>query len=126
MDDRDDTAPASLQPTLYRIRVKGELGREWADWFGGLRISAGEGGETILTGSIIDQAALYGVLRKVRNLGMPLLSVGCVAADQTDAPDGIADVATNNTGGDHGNEDDHHSGATNDADGACGDEDNHH
>ena len=68
------------EPLVYQIRIKGHLGREWADWFGGLTVTLEANGETLLTGPVVDQAALYGVLRKVRDLGMPLLSVVCVRA----------------------------------------------
>jgi hypothetical protein len=73
---------------VYQIRIKGHLGREWTDWFGGLTITREENGETLLSGPIADQAALHGVLRKVRDLGMPLLSVKCVKPDEIDASDG--------------------------------------
>jgi hypothetical protein len=63
------------KPTVYQIRIKGHLGREWTDWFEGLTIILEEDGNTLLTGPVIDQAALYGLLKKVRDLGMPLLSV---------------------------------------------------
>ena len=59
----------------YQIRIKGHLGRQWADWFGGLAITLEDNGDTLLTGLIVDQAALHGLLRKVRDLGMPLVSV---------------------------------------------------
>lgn len=72
------------QPTIYQIRIKGYLGREWTDWFDGLTITALENGETLLTGAVVDQAALYGLLRKVRDVGLPLLSVGCVKPDQAE------------------------------------------
>jgi len=62
------------QPMVYQIRIKGHLGREWTNWFSGLTITL-DNGETLLTGSVVDQAALQGVLKKVRDLGMPLLSV---------------------------------------------------
>lgn len=68
----------SSQPTIYQIRIKGQLGRQWTDWFEGLIISLGDNGETLLTGPVVDQAALHGLLRKVRDLGMPLVSVNCV------------------------------------------------
>lgn len=61
-------------PTVYQIRIKGHLRREWTDWFGGLSISLQDNGETLLTGPM-DQAALHGLLKKVRDLGMPLLAV---------------------------------------------------
>src|SRR5437016_399779 len=63
------------QPLVYQIRIKGHLGRDWTDWFGGLTITLEDNGETLLTGPVIDQAALHGVLKKVRDVGMPLLSV---------------------------------------------------
>ncbi len=66
------------QPMVYQIRIKGQLGRQWTDWFEGLTITLSDNGETLLTGSVVDQAALHGVLRKVRDLGMPLLSVNRV------------------------------------------------
>ena len=60
---------------LYEIRLKGHLNDRWADWFEGLTITLEENGDTLLTGPVIDQAALYGLLKKVRDLGMPLVSV---------------------------------------------------
>ena len=63
------------QPVAYQIRIKGHLGCQWTDWFGGLAITLVDNGDTLLTGSVIDQAALHGLLRKVRDLGMPLVSV---------------------------------------------------
>jgi hypothetical protein len=67
---------------LYEIRIKGHLEGRWADWFGGLIITLEEDGDTLLTGPVADQAALYGLLRKVRDLGLPLLSVNRVEPDQ--------------------------------------------
>ena len=60
---------------VYQIRLKGHLGHEWAEWFEGLTISLEEDGDTLLTGPVIDQAALHGLLKKVRDLGLPLVSV---------------------------------------------------
>ena len=71
---RDPTAQPS-PPTVYQIRVKGQLGPRWADWFAGLTITLEENGDTLLTGPVVDQAALHGLLRRVRDLGLPLLSV---------------------------------------------------
>ncbi len=68
IEDRDE-------PWLYEIRLKGHLDNRWADRFGGLAITALDNGDTLLTGSVVDQAALHGLLRKVRDLGMPLISV---------------------------------------------------
>jgi hypothetical protein len=75
------------QPMVYQIRIKGHLGRQWTDWFGGLTITLESNGETLLTGSVVDQAALHGVLKKVRDVGMPLVSVIRVKADQADVSD---------------------------------------
>ena len=77
------------EPTVYQIRVKGRLGRQWANWFGGLAITPAANGDTLLTGSVTDQAALHGLLRKVRDLGMPLISVNIRARDS----DHISDQA---------------------------------
>ena len=61
------------QPMVYQIRVKGHLGRQWTEWFEGMTITLEEG-DTLLTGPVVDQAALHGLLRKVRDLGIPLIS----------------------------------------------------
>ena len=63
---------------VYQIRIKGHLGHQWTDWFEGLTITLGDTGDTLLTGPVIDQAALYGLLKKVRDLGLPLVSVNPV------------------------------------------------
>ena len=76
------------EPMVYQIRVTGHLGSEWIDWFDGLSITLQDNGETLLSGPVIDQAALHGLLRKVRDLGMPLLSVICVKPDEADASEG--------------------------------------
>jgi len=72
-DNGADMGPC--QPLAYQIRIKGHLGRQWTDWFSGLAITLEDNGDTLLTGLIVDQAALHGLLRKVRDLGMPLISV---------------------------------------------------
>ena len=70
------------QPLIYQIRIQGHLGRHWTGWFGGLTITLEANGETLLTGPVVDQAALHGLLRKVRDLGMPLLSVLRIESSQ--------------------------------------------
>ncbi|HEX5837791.1 MAG TPA: hypothetical protein VFY26_08155 [Anaerolineales bacterium] len=69
------------QPGVYRIRVRGHLSPQWTDWFAGLTITPEDDGSTLLSGSVIDQAALHGILKKVRDLGMPLLSVNFIGPD---------------------------------------------
>ena len=81
------------EPGLYEIRIKGHLDDKWADWFDGLTITRADNGETLLHGTVIDQAALHGVLRKVRDLGLPLLSVMQVDSKQTNKPHGNTDTA---------------------------------
>lgn len=75
---------ASSQPTTYQIRVKSHLGSEWTDWFEGLIITLEADGHMLLTGPVVDQAALYGLLKKVRDLGMQLVSVNPVEPSQPD------------------------------------------
>lgn len=87
--------PAQTQPVLYEIRVAGHLSTHWADWFEGLTIILLEDGDTILTGPVIDQAALFGLLKKARDLGLSLVSVNAIepgppailGTDQTVQPD---------------------------------------
>jgi hypothetical protein len=74
-------------PGQYEIRIKGHLDDRWDDWFGRLTITLEDNGDTLLTGPVVDQAALHGLLRKVRDLGMPLISVNRVESGQADAAD---------------------------------------
>ncbi len=62
------------QPMVYQIRIKGHLDRRWTEWFGDVTITLEDNGDTLLTGPVVDQAALHGLLKKVRDLGMPLIS----------------------------------------------------
>ena len=66
------------QPAVYQIRIKGQLDSQWTDWFEGLTITLEEDGDTVLTGPVVDQAALHGLLKKVRDLGLPLISINQV------------------------------------------------
>jgi hypothetical protein len=75
------------EPELYEIRLKGHLDDRWANWFGSMTITLEDNGDTLLTGPVVDQAALHGMLKKVRDLGMPLLSVIGVEPGQADASD---------------------------------------
>lgn len=66
------------QPIIYQIRIKGHLSDQWTGWFEGLTITLETNGDTLLTGSVVDQAALFGLLKKVRDLGIPLVSINRV------------------------------------------------
>jgi hypothetical protein len=82
------------EPGLYEIRVKGHLNDRWAAWFDGLTITLEDNGDTLLTGPVVDQAALHGLLKKVRDLGMPLVSVSPVEpGPPTTLRTGQADVS---------------------------------
>ena len=74
-------------PRIYEIRIDGHLGSQWSDWFDGLTITLEDDGQTLLTGRVVDQAALHGLLKKLRDLGLPLLSVNRVEPGQADATD---------------------------------------
>ncbi len=76
------------QPMVYEIRVKGHVGRQWTEWFGGLTIALEDDGVTLLTGPVVDQAAMYGLMKKLSDLGMSLISVNRVEDARTDALDG--------------------------------------
>ncbi len=72
----------------YQIRIEGELGKEWADWFGGPAVSREGDDVTLLTCAVADQAALHGLLRKLRDLGLPLLSVNRIDDSPEGKPEG--------------------------------------
>jgi hypothetical protein len=85
MPNELESKPTPSQTAIYQIRIKGHLGCEETAWFEGLTITLEAGGYTLLTGPVVDQAALYGLLKKVRDLGLPLVSVSPVASVQADA-----------------------------------------
>jgi hypothetical protein len=85
---RPESAIDPGQPTAYQIRIKGHLGQQWTDWFEGLTITLEDNGDTLLTGPVADQAALHGLLKKVRDLGVTLLAVNRVEP----RPAGAAEV----------------------------------
>ncbi len=88
MANIDDPTTDPGQPPVYQIRVRGHLGPRWADWFAGLTVTPEDNGDTLLTGPVVDQAALHGLLRRVRDLGLTLLSVVRLEPGQADASDG--------------------------------------
>ena len=81
MNETHPSTQDHYEPERYEIRIKGYLDDQWADWFGGLSIRLEENGSTLLSGPVVDQSALYGVLKKVRDLGMALVSVNPVKPD---------------------------------------------
>ena len=80
-DINSDIGPG--QSMAYQIRIRGHLGFQWTDWFGGLAITLEDNGDTLLTGPVVDQAALHALLRTVRDLGIPLVSVLSVQQDES-------------------------------------------
>ena len=82
------TAPGKQDRVeLYEIRIKGHLADRWSPWFDGLTITLEQSGHTLLTGPVVDQAALHGLLRKVRDCGLPLISVNHIESDKAVSPD---------------------------------------
>ena len=79
----------------YEIRLKGHLDDRWAGWFDGLTITREAGGETLLSGPVVDQAALHGLLRNVRDLGLPLLSVVQAGSEKANESDADTDTSRN-------------------------------
>ena len=73
------------EPTIYQIRIGGRLGEQWTVWFEQMTLTQTQDGDTILTGPVVDQTALHGLLRKVRDLGLPLISVTRLKSDATDS-----------------------------------------
>ena len=80
------------EPIIYRIRIRGQLDPQWTNWFSGMTITLKPNGDTLLTGPVVDQSALFGLLKKVRDLGMPLLSLYLVKPRRA----AVSDVSTLN------------------------------
>jgi hypothetical protein len=83
----DDRGIEASHATVYRIRLEGHLGSQWTNWFEGLTITLEDNGDTLLSGPVVDQAALHGLLKKVRDLGIPLISVIRVKPGLAEASD---------------------------------------
>ncbi len=81
MSHTPNLGPDPAQPNVYHIRIKGHLGPRWENWFEDMTLTPEVNGDTLVTGPVVDQAALHGLLKKVRDLGLPLLSVMCVEPD---------------------------------------------
>ena len=75
-------------PGFYQIRIQGHLDDQWSEWFEGLTVTLTDNGDTLISGRVVDQAALHGLLKKVRDLGMPLISVTPLPPEQAGAMDG--------------------------------------
>jgi hypothetical protein len=90
MSEKHASNGDQYEPGLYEIRIKGHLDDRWSDWFGGLTITLEDDGETLLTGPVPDQAALHGLLKKVRDVGIALVSVNPLQPGPADKPDGKA------------------------------------
>ena len=75
MSENHVSTEDQYEPGVYEIRIKGHLEDRWSDWLGGLSIQLQEDGTTVLIGPVVDQAALHGVIIRIRDLGLPLLSV---------------------------------------------------
>ena len=89
MPNRLDPKTGTDQPMVYQLRIEGHLGCQWTDWFGGLTITLEDNGDTLLTGPVVDQAALHGLFKNVRDLGMPLVSVNRVEPGPSTRPPGV-------------------------------------
>lgn len=93
MTDEQRPNPDANQQMVYEFKIKGHLGQQRMDWFEGLAVTLGEDGNTLLSGPLIDQSALHGILKRIRDLGMPLLSVNVIGPNSKDES-GIRDQQT--------------------------------
>lgn len=82
MSKEEDHKTEPGQPMIYQIKVKGQLDRKWMDWFGDVTITLEDDGVTLITCPVVDQAALHGLLKMVRDLGIPLISVNRAKPDR--------------------------------------------
>jgi hypothetical protein len=87
MSNESNSSNEKAESLIYQIRIKGHLDRKWADWFSDLSIISLENGETLLTGPVLDQAALHGLIKKVRDVSLPLVAVIQVEPKPADVPD---------------------------------------
>jgi hypothetical protein len=88
MTNNHPTNRNANEPAVYQIRIAGHLGPEWSGWFQGMSITREDHGQTLVTGTVADQAALHGLLKQIRDLGLPLISVIPACPEQRGVPDG--------------------------------------
>jgi hypothetical protein len=81
MTDEQKSNPNANQWPIYQFKLKGHLGQQWLNWFEGLTATLEEDGNTLLSGPVVDQSALHGILKKIRDLGMPLLSMNLIESN---------------------------------------------
>lgn len=84
MSNKPQPQSGTPHPAIYKIRIQGQLDSQWADWFNEMTLTHEEDGNTLLTGQVVDQAALHGLLKKIRDLGLTLISI---CPGQSDSPD---------------------------------------
>ena len=87
MSDQQKSERDPDRQRVFQIRIQGHLSQQWMDWFEGLTITLEEDGNTLLNGPVVDQSALHGILKKIRNLGTPLISINSVDSEQADQAD---------------------------------------
>jgi hypothetical protein len=100
MAEPQTPAPDRSEAERYEIRLTGHLDAHWTDWFDGLAVTQGDDGSTVISGQVVDQAALHGLLQRIRDLGMPLVSVRQVEDGQPDPTPPTRDGAPHNDTGD--------------------------
>jgi hypothetical protein len=89
MSQKHNSKTGPGQSTVYQIRIKGHLDPQWTEWFEGLTLKVEDSGDTLLTGPVVDQAALHGLLKKIRDLGLPLVSFCPLEHNQSNHTDVI-------------------------------------
>lgn len=90
MTDEQKSNPEADKPMVYEFRIKGHLGQQRMEWFEGLTVTLEEDGNTLLSGTVVDQSAVHGILKKIRDLGMSLLAV-----NQVEPKDVVMKMSTN-------------------------------
>ena len=79
--------PSKSEPNVYQIKIKGYLGSQWSEWFDGFKLTTDDEGNTLFTGPVIDDSALYGLIKKIRNLGLTLISFNQIESGYEESND---------------------------------------